>query len=85
MITHCVSYETENDVVSASKGQVMKKQKSPCIDVCDFSGPKGWCLGCGRTRQECQNWKSMKPYVVNILTKDLRKRMAQMNNGDSNH
>ncbi|PNQ54130.1 DUF1289 domain-containing protein, partial [Vibrio agarivorans] len=28
----------------------MKKQKSPCIDLCNFSSTKGWCLGCGRTR-----------------------------------
>ena len=30
----------------------MKKAKSPCIDVCKFIGPNGWCLGCGRTRDE---------------------------------
>lgn len=57
----------------------MKKQKSPCIDVCDFSGPKGWCSGCGRTREECQKWKTMKPYTLNNLHKELRKRMSQMN------
>ncbi|MFI3276185.1 DUF1289 domain-containing protein, partial [Vibrio sp.] len=39
----------------------MKKQKSPCIEMCDFSNSKGWCLGCGRTREECKAWKSMKP------------------------
>nr|WP_231870285.1 MULTISPECIES: DUF1289 domain-containing protein [unclassified Marinomonas] len=53
-------------------------QKSPCIDVCDFSGPKGWCLGCGRTKPECQKWKSMKPYHMNILQKELKKRMSQI-------
>ena len=31
---------------------VGKRKKSPCIDVCDFSGTKGWCRGCGRTREE---------------------------------
>ena len=40
----------------------MKRHKSPCISVCEFSGPNGWCLGCGRTRLECQKWKKMKPY-----------------------
>ncbi|SHI34764.1 hypothetical protein VA7868_03554 [Vibrio aerogenes CECT 7868] len=54
----------------------MKKQKSPCIDVCDFSGPKGWCLGCGRTREECQQWNKMKPYALNNLRKALKKRMS---------
>lgn len=57
----------------------MKKQKSPCIDVCDFSGTKGWCTGCGRTREECQKWKTMKPYALNNMHKELRKRMPQMN------
>jgi predicted Fe-S protein YdhL (DUF1289 family) len=56
----------------------MKKRKSPCIDQCDFSGIKGWCLGCGRTKKECQNWKAMSPYNVNILQKDLTKRMIQI-------
>lgn len=56
----------------------MKKQKSPCIDLCDFSNAKGWCLGCGRTRDECKKWKTMKPYAVNILQKELKKRLLQM-------
>ena len=56
----------------------MKKRKSPCIDQCDLSATKGWCLGCGRTRKECQKWKTMTPYNVNILQKDLAKRMIQI-------
>ncbi|MEE1675201.1 DUF1289 domain-containing protein [Agarivorans aestuarii] len=59
----------------------MKKQKSPCIDVCNFSGPKGWCLGCGRTRKECQTWKTMKPYDANKLQKSLEKRMVKIKSG----
>ncbi|MFT4713122.1 MAG: putative Fe-S protein YdhL (DUF1289 family) [Candidatus Azotimanducaceae bacterium] len=58
----------------------MKKQKSPCIDICEFSGPKGWCLGCGRTRQECQEWKTIKPYNKNLLQKELTKRVSQIKN-----
>ena len=56
----------------------MKRKKSPCIDQCAFTGPKNWCRGCGRTRKECQDWKTMKPYDITILEKDLRKRMAKM-------
>ncbi|MEL7045755.1 MAG: DUF1289 domain-containing protein [Pseudomonadota bacterium] len=56
----------------------MKNNKSPCIDVCDFSGPQGWCVGCGRTKKECKQWAKMKPYDRNILLKDLQKRMAQL-------
>jgi predicted Fe-S protein YdhL (DUF1289 family) len=57
----------------------MKRHKSPCIDKCDFSGPKGWCVSCARTIQECKEWKKMKPYDKNILENALKKRMAQMN------
>ena len=60
----------------------MKRRKSPCIDVCEFNGPHGWCLGCGRTRQECNEWKSMKPYAKNILENDLKKRMDRIKSED---
>ena len=63
--------------------KTVKRHKSPCIDVCQFSGPKGWCLGCARTRQECQQWRAMKPYARNILEKELRRRMSQMSAEDT--
>ena len=56
----------------------MKKPKSPCIDVCNFSGPNGWCLGCGRTRNECQRWKKMKPYEIKNINKELNKRLNKI-------
>ena len=52
----------------------MKKAKSPCIDVCKFIGPNGWCLGCGRTRNETRKWKSLKPYDIKNLQKILQKK-----------
>ena len=52
----------------------MKKAKSPCIDVCKFIGPNGWCLGCGRTRAETRKWNSLKPYNMKNLQKILQKR-----------
>ena len=56
----------------------MKKQKSPCINLCEFSHSKGWCIGCGRTRKECQIWKTMKPYAIKNLEKELKRRMLQI-------
>ncbi|MDG1661947.1 MAG: DUF1289 domain-containing protein [Pseudomonadales bacterium] len=56
----------------------MKRHKSPCIDTCDFSGPSGWCLGCARTRQECQKWRTMKPYTRKILQQQLQQRMVKI-------
>ena len=52
--------------------------KSPCIDLCDFNGPKGWCLGCGRTRQDCHDWKKLKPYARKALEKELARRMTRI-------
>ena len=57
---------------------MVKRQKSPCIDLCDFSGPKGWCLGCARTRPECNQWQKMKPYDKNNIEKELQRRMNQI-------
>lgn len=56
----------------------MKQNNSPCIDVCQFSGPRGWCIGCGRTRDECQQWKSMKPYARQTVLRELQKRLSRM-------
>ena len=47
----------------------MKKQKSPCIDICKFIGPNGWCLGCARTRDEARKWKKLKPYDIKLCAK----------------
>ncbi|MAN25328.1 MAG: DUF1289 domain-containing protein [Gemmatimonadetes bacterium] len=57
----------------------MKSHKSPCVDLCEFSGPRGWCTGCGRTRDECKQWKKMKPYKRNTMEKELKVRMSKMN------
>ena len=53
----------------------MKRHKSPCIDVCKFTGPNKWCLGCGRTKEEAQKWKKLKPYDIKRLQNSLKKRM----------
>jgi predicted Fe-S protein YdhL (DUF1289 family) len=57
----------------------VKHKKSPCKRICEFSGQNGWCEGCGRTRQECKQWKAMKPFDRRILLKELKKRMSKIN------
>jgi len=52
----------------------MMTSDSPCDDRCDFSGPKGWCLSCGRTRAECDKWWKMAPQDASMLFDRLRKR-----------
>lgn len=56
----------------------MKHRKSPCIKICEFVQPKGWCIGCGRTRSECDQWKKMTLYQQQNLLKQLDKRLTQL-------
>ena len=57
----------------------MKRSKSPCISICQFVGKNLWCIGCGRTRDECKKWKNMKPFAIIRLQRDLKKRMLIIN------
>jgi predicted Fe-S protein YdhL (DUF1289 family) len=56
----------------------MKTPKNPCINVCQFVGTNGWCTGCGRTRDECRQWKKLKPYKKQTLQKELENRVSKM-------
>ena len=56
----------------------MKKRKSPCVVICQFTGPSGWCIGCGRSREEYGRWKKMKPFEVNKIENEIKQRMAKM-------
>ena len=56
----------------------MKTIKSPCIDICEFTGPNKWCIGCGRTRNECFLWDKLKPFEKKTLISRLKKRKIQM-------
>ncbi|MGB0637021.1 MAG: DUF1289 domain-containing protein [Gammaproteobacteria bacterium] len=56
------------------------KKKNPCTSICKFSGPKGWCIGCGRNKKECKKWKTMKSDDKNALLKKLKKRMIKILN-----
>ena len=53
----------------------MKSKKSPCIDICKFTGKNGWCLGCGCTKIEARKWKNLKPYDIKTFEKQLQKRL----------
>ncbi len=59
----------------------MKSKKSPCIDICKFTGKNGWCLGCGRTKIEARKWKNLKPYDIKNLEKQLQKRLLIIKSG----
>jgi predicted Fe-S protein YdhL (DUF1289 family) len=52
--------------------------KSPCIEVCMFDRPTGWCYGCGRTLEECRAWKKAQPYRLRAITADLPRRLERL-------
>lgn len=53
---------------------------SPCIGVCE-SGPRGYCLGCFRSREERTHWHavddSTKRVIVQACTRRKRAYIAR--------
>ncbi|MGJ8679626.1 DUF1289 domain-containing protein [Paraglaciecola sp.] len=51
--------------------------KSPCIGVCE-AGPKGYCIGCYRSREERMHWLKLEQDVQSKIIKacGLRKKRA---------
>ncbi len=46
---------------------------SPCIGVCQ-SGPRGYCLGCFRSREERQHWNAVDDNTKRIIVKACNRR-----------
>lgn len=55
---------------------------SPCIGVCE-SGPRGYCMGCFRSREERLHWLSVddgtKRIIVQACTRRKRAYLARKN------
>ena len=51
---------------------------SPCIELCNFDGKTGFCLGCLRTRSECREWKTMQPYRRREILRERPRREAKL-------
>jgi len=52
--------------------------KSPCIDICKFDKKTGWCLGCGRTKDECRKWKKAKKAKLKGVLAELPGRLRKL-------
>jgi predicted Fe-S protein YdhL (DUF1289 family) len=52
--------------------------KSPCVDVCVFDGATGWCVACGRSRQECAQWRKMTPFRAKAVLAELPRRLEKL-------
>ena len=55
-----------------------KNKRHPCVGVCVYSGPKGWCAACGLTSKECRSWRGLKPYDKTTLLKKLQRRISEL-------
>ena len=62
----------------------MKGKRSPCVNVCEYRGKKGWCTECGMTCEESMTWCKMKPYDRNALLKELHRRLKTKNGAANN-
>lgn len=51
---------------------------SPCIGVCQ-SGPRGYCLGCFRSREERQHWNDIDDATKRIVVTACNRRKRAYN------
>jgi len=56
----------------------MSIKSNPCINICSFIGIKGWCIGCGQTKEESNNWNNLKPLIKKKMKNKLKKRKKIM-------
>ncbi|PZT93565.1 DUF1289 domain-containing protein [Sphingomonas sp. ABOLH] len=50
--------------------------ESPCVLVCSIDAATGWCLGCGRTRDEIARWTAIDSDARRAVMAVLPQRMA---------
>ncbi|MGI4848248.1 MAG: DUF1289 domain-containing protein [Janthinobacterium lividum] len=52
--------------------------KSPCIGVCIFNKPTGYCIACQRTKEECKGWKKMNDDDREQIIDDSKRRKKKV-------
>ncbi len=52
--------------------------KSPCIKLCVIEPESGYCIGCGRTRDEIAGWLAMTPQLRDTVMLDLPGRLNNL-------
>lgn len=52
--------------------------QSPCIKLCVMEPDSGFCMGCGRTRDEIASWISLTPSERETVTATLEQRLANL-------
>ena len=54
---------------------------SPCINICSLDLTTGWCLGCGRSDGEIEEWPNATDPRRQAILDALPERMAQLGGG----
>jgi uncharacterized protein len=52
--------------------------ETPCIKICVVEPETGFCIGCGRTRQEIADWIGMTPQNRHAVISTLPERVATL-------
>lgn len=52
--------------------------QSPCVKLCVMEPDSGFCMGCGRTRDEIASWISLSPDAREKVTGQLDQRLANL-------
>ncbi len=54
------------------------KIQSPCVQLCVIEPDSGFCMGCGRTRDEIASWISLSPAQREAVTGQLDPRLENL-------
>lgn len=52
--------------------------ETPCVKICVVEPETGFCIGCGRTRDEIGGWIAMTPDHRRNVMADLDERIATL-------
>ena len=57
---------------------IIPEIQSPCVKLCVMEPDSGFCMGCGRTRDEIASWISLSPAQRATVTGQLDQRLANL-------
>lgn len=55
--------------------------ESPCINICVVDPETGFCVGCGRTRDEIASWLAISPQARRQIMSGLPERVETLTRG----
>jgi len=57
--------------------------RSPCIKLCVIEPESGFCIGCGRSREEIAGWVGFSPQQRDALMLELPERLTNLTRNKS--